>query len=238
MKAFFYGAALQWKLDIRNKTLLLNCYLIPLVFFAIMGGIFTSVMPQAKDTLIQSMTIFGITMGALLGVPPSLVEIYSSDIKKVYQANGVPLALGAVLVNLSAFVHLLIMSGILYLAAPKMFDAATPKQPIVHFLCVAVFIVVSLGVASTIGLAVKDQTKTSMVSILIFLPSIMLSGIMFPVALLPKVFANVGKIFPATWGYTFMAENTLRMDSLMALVAILIITSIACIGLLYKIRKQ
>lgn len=238
MKAFFYGAAIQWKLDIRNKTLLLNCYLVPLVFFAIMGGIFTSVMPQAKDTLIQSMTIFGVTMGALIGVPPSLVEIYSSDVKKVYQANGVPLWFGFVLVNLSAFVHLFMMSIILYFVAPRMFDVVLPKQPGMYFLCLAVFILVSLSVAGMIGLAVKDQTKTSMVSILIFLPSIMLSGIMFPVALLPKVFVNVGKIFPATWGYTFMAENAERMDSLLALAAILIITSITCIGLLYKIQKQ
>ena len=82
MGAFLYGVFLQWKLDIRSKTLLITCYIVPLLFFAVMGGIFTSVMPQAKDTLIQSMTVFGVTMGALIGLPPSLVEIYSTDIKK------------------------------------------------------------------------------------------------------------------------------------------------------------
>lgn len=237
MKAFFYGAAIQWKLDIRNKTLLLNCYLVPLVFFAIMGGIFTSVMPQAKDTLIQSMTIFGVTMGALIGVPPSLVEIYSSDVKKVYQANGVPLWFGFVLVNLSAFVHLFMMSIILYFVAPRMFDVVLPKQPGMYFLCLAVFILVSLSVAGMIGLAVKDQTKTSMVSILIFLPSIMLSGIMFPVALLPKAFEHAGKIFPATWGYKLMIENIQHRQDLFALLLILAIASVLCAVLLRKISR-
>lgn len=88
MGAFFYGVSLQWKLDIRSKTLLVTCYVVPLVFFAIMGGIFTSVMPESRNTLIQSMTVFGVTMGALIGLPPSLVEIYGSDIKKIYKANG------------------------------------------------------------------------------------------------------------------------------------------------------
>ena len=97
MSAFLYGVSLQWKLDIRSKTLLITCYIVPLLFFAVMGGIFTSVMPEARYTLIQSMTVFGVTMGALIGLPPSLVEIYSSDIKKVYKANGVPLYLGLVL---------------------------------------------------------------------------------------------------------------------------------------------
>lgn len=48
----------------------------------IMSGIFTSLMPDAKLTLIQSMTIMGVSMGALIGVPPSMVEIYSTNIKK------------------------------------------------------------------------------------------------------------------------------------------------------------
>lgn len=81
MGAFLYGVFLQWKLDIRSKTLLITCYIVPLLFFAIMGGIFTSVMPESRYTLIQSMTVFGVTMGALIGLPPSLVEIYGSDIK-------------------------------------------------------------------------------------------------------------------------------------------------------------
>jgi hypothetical protein len=65
---------------------------------------------EKGDTLIQSMTVFGVTMGALIGLPPSLVEIYGSDIKKVYLANGVPLYPGIALANISAFIHLFIMS--------------------------------------------------------------------------------------------------------------------------------
>ena len=42
MSAFLYGAALQWRLDIRSKSLLITCYVVPLLFFIVMGGIFTS----------------------------------------------------------------------------------------------------------------------------------------------------------------------------------------------------
>lgn len=55
-----------------------------------------------------------------------------------------------------------------------------------------------------IGLAVKDQAKTSMASILVFLPSILFSGILFPAELLPEAFALVGNLFPATWGYRLL----------------------------------
>ncbi|MCI9025690.1 MAG: ABC transporter permease, partial [Dorea sp.] len=45
MNGFLYGVVLQWKLDIRSKSLLVTCYIVPLIFFLLMGGIFTSVMP-------------------------------------------------------------------------------------------------------------------------------------------------------------------------------------------------
>lgn len=237
MSAFSYGVSLQWKLDIRSKTLLITCYIVPLLFFAVMGGIFTSVMPEARYTLIQSMTVFGVTMGALIGLPPSLVEIYSSDIKKVYKANGVPLYLGLVLTNISAYIHLFIMSIILYIAAPLAFNAEIPENPVLYFASLAIFIAVSLSIASIIGLAVKDQAKTSMVSIIIFLPSIMLSGIMFPIELLPKAFEMVGKIFPASWGYKVMADSTFQLENLLPLVVILILAICVCGILLRKVDK-
>lgn len=237
MGAFLYGISLQWKLDIRSKTLLITCYIVPLLFFAIMGGIFTSVMPEARYTLIQSMTVFGVTMGALIGLPPSLVEIYSSDIKKVYKANGVPLYLGLALTNISAYIHLFLMSIILYIAAPLVFDAEIPENPGMYFISLAIFIAVSLSIASIIGLAVKDQAKTSMVSIIIFLPSIMLSGIMFPIDLLPKAFEMVGKIFPASWGYKVMADSTFQFENLLPLIVILILAICVCSILLRKVDK-
>lgn len=229
MGAFLYGVSLQWKLDMRSKTLLITCYLVPLLFFAVMGGIFTSVMPEARDTLIQSMTVFGVTMGALIGLPPSLVEIYGSEIKKIYKANGVPLCLGLVLTNISAFIHLFVMSLILYAAAPIAFNAEIPKNPGLYFVCLAVFIAVSLSIASVIGLAVKDQAKTPMFSILIFLPSVVLSGIMFPAELLPGAFETAGKIFPASWGYRLMMDSVFHFENLWPLLLIFLTAVFVCI---------
>jgi len=80
MSGFWYGVGLQWKMDIRSKTLLITCYVVPLLFYMVMGGIFTSINPEAKLSLIQSMTVFGVSTGAIIGLPPSLVEIYGSDI--------------------------------------------------------------------------------------------------------------------------------------------------------------
>ena len=88
MNGLLYGVALQWKLDIRSKSCVVTCYIVPLIFFLLMGGIFTSVMPEMRSTLIPSMIVMCVSMGAFIGLPPSLVETYGSDVKKVYKANG------------------------------------------------------------------------------------------------------------------------------------------------------
>ncbi len=238
MSAFLYGVALQWKLDIRSKSLLITCYVVPLLFFAVMGGMFTSINPQAKYTLIQSMTVLGVSTGALIGLPPSLVEIYGSDIKKVYKANGVPLYLGMVSMFLSAFIHLLIMCAIICIIAPIAFDATLPASLPLYFSSLAVFIAVSLSIGSVLGLWVKNQAKLTMISQVIFLPSIMLSGIMFSTSLLPRFFEIVGKILPATWGYQLIVDDGFYFGNLWPLVAILLGAVILCVFLLRRLKSE
>ena len=125
MNACLYGTILQWKLDIRSRSLLITCYVVPLIFFALMGGIFTSVMPDMHRTLIQSMIVMGVSMGAFNGFPQILSETYVSDIQKIYRVNGVPIFTGVLSMSLSALVHLMTMCAIITLAAPLAFDAGT-----------------------------------------------------------------------------------------------------------------
>ena len=214
MSGFLYGAALQWKLDIRSKSLLVTCYIVPLIFFLLMGGIFTSVMPEMGSTLIQSMIVMSVSMGALIGLPPSLIETYGSDIKKVYKANGVPLYLGLVTMCLSAFLHLMIACIAIVLLAPMLFGAALPARLPLFFLTLALYIIVSLSVGSVLGLTVKNQAKLTMIAQLIFLPSIMLSGIMFPIGLLPDFLEAIGRIFPAFWGYRLLLDSGFCFENL------------------------
>lgn len=234
MSAFLYGVALQWKLDIRSKTLLVTCYIVPLLFFALMGGIFTSINPEMKSTLIQSMTVMGVSMGALIGLPPSLVETYGGDVKKAYKANGIPIYLGLASMFISTFFHLMVMSILIFLIAPAAFDAALPTSFPFYLISLSLFIMVSLSVGGVLGLIVKNQAKLTMVSQIIFLPSIMLSGIMFPIDLLPKAFEVAGKIVPATWGYRLMLNDGFKFGNFWVLLVIFMVAVLLNILLLKR----
>ncbi len=238
MSGFWYGLLLELKLDIRSKTLLLTCYIVPLIFFLLMGGIFTSVMPEMKSTLIQSMIVMSVSMGAIIGLPPSLAETYGSDIQKVYKANGVPIYLGFITIFLSTFVHSMISSSIIIILAPLIFEASLPANLPYFFLGLAIYIIVALGVGGILGLVVKNKAKLTMVSQLVFLPSIMLSGIMFPIDLLPDFLLVIGRIFPASWGYQLMLDNGFCFENLWYLILIFVVEVILCSLLLAKQKSK
>lgn len=238
MSSFLYSTALQWKLDIRSKTLAVTCYIVPLIFFLFMGGIFTSVMPEMKYTLIQAMIVMSVSMGAFIGLPPSLAETYGSDVKKMYKANGVPLSSALIAMLLSAFIHLMIVSIIILLLAPLLFDAALPPNLPSFFSALILYILVSLSIGSILGITVKTQAKLTMIAQLIFLPSIMLSGIMFPENFLPKHFEAIGKIFSAYWGYRLMLENGFEFKNLWYLLLVLCAAILICSIVLKNIKSE
>ena len=238
MNCFLYSLVLQWKLDIRSKSLLVTFYIVPLLFFLIMGGIFTSVMPGMGSTLIQSMIVMSVSMGAFLGLPPSLVEIYGSDIKKIYNANGVPIYLGLLTMVLSAFVHLMMTSIVILLLAPILFKASLPTQLAIFLLSLTIYIIVSLSIGCILGLTLKNQAKLTMLAQLVFLPSIMLSGIMFPISLLPDFLQVIGHVFPAYWGYRLMLDKGLRLENLWYLILLTCIAVITCILLMNKQKSE
>lgn len=238
MSAFMYGVALQWKLDLRNKGILLTYYVVPLVFFGFMGGIFTSINPTAKETLIQSMTVFGVTMGAILGSPTPLVELYGSEIRKSYKVGGIPLWVAAANNFLSAFIHLFIMSLMIFFIAPIAFHAKMPENLSLYFISLSIFIMACLAVGTVLGLLFKSHSQLTMVSQLIFLPSIMVSGIMFPSSMLPKVLQSISKVFPATWGFKMMKQSNINFATVFPLLIIIAVTICLSIWRIVKLKVE
>lgn len=238
MGAFLYSVGLHLKLNLRNKEILIMYYIVPLVFFLFMGGIFSSILPGADKTLIQSMSIFGVCMGGLLGGPVPLAEILGSDIKKAYRAGGVPLWSAAAGNFISGFLHLFFMSMIIFFAAPILFKTSIPENLPSYFLSLALLIFSSMCVATVFGLFVKNVSKLTLLCQVVFLPSIVLSGIMLPAEMLPGALRAAGKIFPATWGFEAMCQGNIDLKLLLPLLVISAALLIVCAVRLKRINAD
>lgn len=198
MRAFLKYLGIQLKMDLRDRGTLLNFYLVPLLFFFVMGGVFSAAVPIMKPTLTATMTIFAITMGAVMGTPAPLVKMRESGTLRAFKVNGVPGPAVLSVQVVSAFLHLLLTSVIIYAVSPLVFHADIPQQASLYFVVLAIFLFASIGIGLLIGVFARDQSVSVMLSMIVFMPSMLLSGIMFPASMLPKAFRLLGRIFPAS----------------------------------------
>jgi ABC-2 type transport system permease protein len=237
--------AMQFKMDIRERGTLLTFYLLPLSFFAVMGAVFSSINPMAKETLTSSMTIFAVTMGAVLGLPVPIVKMRKSGVLRAFRVNGIPNHEVLLVQAISAFLHLLLVSIIILLTAPLVFGAGVPKSYLGYIIIVLSIIFTSIAVGLLIGVTVNDQSFATMLAQGVFLPSLLLSGIMFPATMLPKPFILIGRIFPATQAmisFNSLAFNLKTCYSGALALVIIVFIGLVTIGIAFwkfeKIGKE
>lgn len=228
MKAFMTILKIKTKMDFRSSDILITNYLVPILFFLVMGAVFTSIMPETKNTLIASMIVFSTTMGATIGVSASVNELFTQDIRKTLVVSKVSFLKLIFSSILSGIFHLLIVSTIIILVAPILFDATSISNVFIFYgrIIISTFTIVLVGVI--IGLLSKNTAQLTILAQLIFLPSMMLSGIMFDASLLPAILENVGKLLPATQSFLLLTSSDTYIASygpllIMALVFILLI---------------
>ncbi len=209
-----YSLYLHLKLDLRNKNVLLTYYLMPIVFFLFFGSILLSMNDEYVKIYGQAMVIFAITIGAILGSPIPLIEFYETDIKKAYKVGNVPLWLPVMLNFISACIHLFVTSIIIIILAPIIFNVQPISDYLIFFTSLFAFLVLSVSIGSVLGLYVKNTSRLTVIGQLIFLPSIMLSGILFPNEMLPEIFVKLSYVFPTTIGFQSMISNKLEFGLL------------------------
>jgi ABC-2 type transport system permease protein len=198
MTLFFKYLLIQLKIDIREKGTLLVYYVVPLVFYVVLGSVFANISPAIKSTLAATMIIFAITMGAVLGAPGPIVKMREIGILRGYMVNGISNGMVLLVHAVSAFLHVFLVSVIIYLTSPIMFKSDYPKNPVWFFGIILILLFTSTALGLLIGVISRDNSFATMLSQVIFLPSLLLSGIMFPSSMLPKALIWVGRIFPAT----------------------------------------
>ncbi len=207
MKAFIHHIKLQFVLDLRNKNVLLPIYIIPLVFFVVMSAVFNSIMPDYQAVLIPSMIAFSVTMAALIGMPISLNEIYGTDIKKMYYLGNIPTYVPMLVNIISSFLHFSLLSILIIVLGRLIYNADLPANVFIFIISLIGFILASIGVGLMIGVFAKKTSSITLWGQAVFLPSVILSGAMFPSDMLPKILQYISYILPASLAMRTLPES-------------------------------
>ncbi|MFT3995761.1 MAG: ABC transporter permease [Asticcacaulis sp.] len=92
----------------------------------------------------------------------------------------------------------IIQTGIVLLAAVFIFNVPFLGSPWLMALCVGLFIIANLAVGFTFSTIARTQMQAMQMTFFFFLPSMMLSGFMFPFRGMPEWAQWLGSAFPLT----------------------------------------
>jgi ABC-2 type transport system permease protein len=198
MTAFLAHFNVEFITGIRNKTLFLMNYLFPLLFYGMVGLIMTQINPMFTPLMVPAMVIFATLVTTILGIPDPLVTARESGIFRSYKVTGIPAFSILVIPALSTVLHLTVVTLIIVLTAPILFDAPAPSNWLAF---IGVYLVVAFahaGLGVLIGVISPSSRLTVLLAQVIFLPSMLIGGLMVPYEMLPANIGKIAQIFPAT----------------------------------------
>lgn len=234
MKAFAQHFAFEFRTTMRNRQLVFLNTFFPLGFYLLMGFIMGSINPGFIDDMIPAMVVFAVVAATMLGVPELLVGGRTLGIFRSYKINGVPAFSILIIPALTSMFQLFLIAVVIAVTAPLLFDASLPT----NWLMFLVIFLVSAFACTGLGVLIGTVSPNSRVSMLwaqlVFVPSMLLGGMMMPYSILPEVAGKAAQLFPAT--HTMNAFRALAMGkpedfSAWGSVGVLLLTGLLAIGL-------
>lgn len=198
MTAFANHFGFEFRTGIRNRSLLLLNYLFPLAFYLMMGFVMTELNPLFRDVLLPAMVVFAIYTAAILGLPDPLVQARDSGIFRSFNINNVPKLNILSIPALTTSLHLVIVTAIICISAPLLFDAPAPVNWLNFVIVFLATLFACAGMGVLIGVISPNSRATVLISQLFFLPSMLVGGLMIPYGMLPRVAQIAAQLLPST----------------------------------------
>ena len=198
MSAFTNHFSFDFRTGMRDRTQLLMNYLFPLGLYGMLGFLMTELNPDFTETMIPAMIIIAILSGTILSLPNPLVTAREAGVFRSYKINGVPAVSILTIPALTTILHMVVVAVIITATAPLLFGAPLPVNwpGFILFFLLAAFANAGLGLL--ISVISSSARAVVLWSQLVFLPSMLIGGLMIPSSLLPGALGGIGRLFPAT----------------------------------------
>ncbi|MGA9531561.1 MAG: ABC transporter permease [Anaerolineales bacterium] len=198
MKAFATHFSFVFKTGLRNSNLLMINYLFPFGFYVAMGLVMTKINPLFAATMVPALGVFAIVASTVLGLPAPVVEDREAGIFRSYKINGVPALSILVIPAITTMFHAMIAASVIVFSAPLLFDGVPPEDWLTLWAILLLTAFACAGIGSLIAVISKDSRATVLWSQLIFLPAMLIGGLMIPLDVLPSSVLPASLLLPTT----------------------------------------
>lgn len=224
MAAFTNHFTYEFKTGLRNPSLMLMNYLLPLGFYIMMGAVMVKINPTYSEILIPSMILFTAMSTTLLGMPGPMVELRDAGVYRSFKINGVPALSILIVPVLTTIFHSLIVSLIIILTANPFFGGLNPTNwgALIGSTLLSTLAMGTLG--ALIGVVATGARSSVLLAQAIYLPSILVGNMMVPLAALPASIQPLSGLFPTTYGMTVFQHYAYGMETILnPLVSVLVL---------------
>lgn len=198
MSAFANHFAFEFKTGLRNANQLFINYLFPLGFFLMIAFIMPAINPAFLDTLAPSLVVFAVLASNILGLPSPIVESREAGIYRSFKINGVPAVSILSIPAITNIFHSLIVSAVITALAVTIFDGLAPSNWTAFAVIALVTALASGTLGALIGVVSPNTRATVFLSQIIFLPSMLIGGVMMPISTLPPAVLPFSALLPTT----------------------------------------
>lgn len=198
MKAFAYHLAYDLRSVLRDRGRLLLFHLFPLVFFVLCASFMTAVNPFFREAMLPGMVLFAVMSACLLAIPSALVQARENGVFRSFRINGVPSASILSVPVIGAGLHVAAVSAVIAVAGALVFGGRAPSSAVGFAVAGLLSYAAYAAIGVLIGVAASKDTSATLLSQLVFIPSILLGGLMVPARVLPEGLQRIALLLPST----------------------------------------
>ena len=198
MKAFAYHLTYDLRSALRDRGRLLLFHLFPLVFFALCASFMTAVNPFFREAMLPGMVLFAVMSACLLATPSALVQARENGVFRSFRVNGVPSASILSVPVIGAGLHVAAVSAVIAVAGVLVFGGRAPSSAVGFAVAGLLSYAAYAAIGVLIGVAASKDTSATLLSQLVFIPSILLGGLMVPARVLPEGLQRIALLLPST----------------------------------------
>ena len=200
MKAYTYHLLYDVKTGLRDKSLMLMNYGFPLGFLLLAGLFMTQVNPFFKEIMVPGMILFGIMSSTLLNLSSAQIQMRETGIFRSFSVNGVTLSSLVSIPVISSVIHSILVSLIITALSLLFFDAVGPLHWGWFFAVLFVVAVCLSTIGMLIGIVSPNQRAGILLAQMVYIPSVILGGLMVPSDMIPENLRFIVALLPASHG--------------------------------------
>jgi len=219
MSAFALHVGYEFKAAVRDRSHLFMNYLFPLLFFALVSAFMTRMDGTFRNRVIPAMAVFALMCSCLLSMPPNLVGSRLNGMLRSYRIYGVPSWTAIAAPALSNLGHMAIVTLVIAATATLTLGAPMPADPALFCAAWLASAAALAGLGALVAVVSRTGRMAILVAQVVYIPSIMLGGLMMPQSALPPALGQVALLLPASHAMRAFAGGPGAAISLAALAA-------------------